>query len=157
MAIEGVRKVNEYIMANGRTCVINDLSVLPANMQNGTLFIEPHTGEFRLKINGVNSWIKPTPTNLFDANSIPTSLIADNAISSAKIRDGAILSRHIKDLDVTTPKLADNSITTLKIQNDSVTEEKLSAILRNSLLKCTQAGNVFTITYNGRNLFRIEP
>ncbi len=50
MDIRGVKKVSEKILQQGRTLVINDMSIEASQVSDGTIRVDPETGEMYIKV-----------------------------------------------------------------------------------------------------------
>lgn len=143
MLIDGVRKVNESILKEGRALTItfdtNDINHFPA----GTLNINPDTGDLKfikLDKNKNKEWSNFTFENLFKTNSFNSNLILDNSIHSNKILDRSITSSKIASNTITSENIKNESIDSIaiksldgtKINNRSITSSK---IVLNSITK----------------------
>lgn len=122
---EGIRKVNEYITASGRTLIITDANIQPATVPDGTLFIDPANGTFKIKLIGGDTWVNTTVANLIQQKSITGAYIADRTITNSKIALNGILSENILDGEITAAKIAGLAITDAKIANNAVTNAKI--------------------------------
>ena len=74
----GVRKVNEGITQEGRTLIINekdDSKLDWASIPDGTLKVDPDTGQTWVKVRGQSGWI---PTNIKNDGTV--SIAKDNII-----------------------------------------------------------------------------
>ncbi len=50
MDIRGVKKVSEKILQKGRTLVINDMDIEASQVSDGTIRVNPGTGEMYIKV-----------------------------------------------------------------------------------------------------------
>lgn len=139
----GVRKVNEFIVRDGRALIMtqNVASSITKDqwdsIANGTLYINPSTGDFRYKKAGSEPrvWDNLTPDNLFLSESIGGNLMALKAITEPKLADNAISTRTIIDRNVTSSKIqlkgiltehfADNSLNGKVVANETLHGDKL--------------------------------
>lgn len=144
---DGVKKINEWIMKDGRVIGITK-DIAATKFEPGTFFVNPQEGILKynnIDTAGTKTWKKFLPSKIFDEQTITRPLLVDNiinsaklendAVTSAKIANGAVInsklatnsvtSEKIANLHVTTEKLADYSVTEHKIQNNAVTEAKL--------------------------------
>lgn len=125
---DGVKKINENIMKDGR--ILGITKDVPAqNFEGGTLYINPSLGQ--LKYNNVSStsakaWMKFLPKNIFDEKTITRNLLEDYIINDIKIENGAVKTDKLYNYAVTNIKLANNSVSTEKIINLHVTTEKIN-------------------------------
>lgn len=127
---DGVKKINEWIMKDGRVIGITK-DITPTKFEPGTFFINPHEGI--LKYNNVNStgtksWQKFLPVKIFDEATITRALLVDNIINSAKLENNAVTTNKIVNNAITNPKLANNCITTEKIADLNITTEKIAEV-----------------------------
>lgn len=123
---EGVRKLSEQLMALGRTVIITDPAINPANVPDGTLMVTPSTGLIKLKLTGGTTWSSLTPQQLIAYKSITTAFLADRSITNAQLAVGTVIAENIKDLEVTGVKIASNAINESKISNNAVTTIKIA-------------------------------
>lgn len=124
----GVRKVYENLIRDGRAIILT--SNLPQNTTqaqwdstaDGTLLIEPATGNIKFKknTNAINTWTKFLPTNIFDNGTIANELLKDKTIQEGKLADNSVVTRTIKDRNVTSTKIATGAITTEHITAGSL-------------------------------------
>lgn len=125
---DGVKKINEWIMKDGRVIGITK-DITATKFEPGTFFVNPQEGI--LKYNnvssaGVKSWQKFLPTKIFDENTITRTLLIDSIINSAKLENNAVTTAKIANAAVTSDKLANKSVTTEKIVDLNVTTEKIN-------------------------------
>lgn len=110
----GVRKVNEYIIRDGRALVLTQdvkgslTSEQWDSVADGTLYVSPTNKTLKYK-NGEN-WTNFDPTKIFNQKSINGALINDNAITTNKIANNAITKDKIIDNAITTDKIAEETI-----------------------------------------------
>ena len=110
----GVRKVNEYIIRDGRALVLtqnikNSLTSEQWNsVSDGTLYVSPTNKTLKYK-NGEN-WTNFEPTKIFNQKSINGTLISDNAITSTKINNNAVTESKIANGAITNSKIAEGTI-----------------------------------------------
>jgi len=122
---EGVRKVSELIIKEGRTLIVTDDTLNVSDLPNGTIYVSPDTGEIKTKLRNRHEWTKLNPNELFDARTIQTDLLTNSSITSNKIVSNAILTEHIKDSSVTTAKIKNYAIVKDKLANNAVTQDKI--------------------------------
>lgn len=131
---DGVKKINEYIMKDGRViCITKDLSA--NKFEGGTLYIHPNQG--LLKYNNVDNsgsktWKKFLPSNIFDEKTIVRALLQDSIINESKIEDSAVSERKIKNDAVTSVKIKNGSVIRDKIADENVTREKIARLAINT-------------------------
>lgn len=132
---DGVKKVNESILKDGRViCITKDISA--NKFEGGTLYIHPNLGVLKynnIDSTGTKTWKKFSPVNIFEEKSITRILLADNIINESKIENNAVTESKIKDLNVTQRKLARNSVSTDKIVDLNVTREKVADLAINDI------------------------
>lgn len=144
----GVKKINEWIMKDGRT--INITTKIDAqNLEGGTLFINPSSGLLNyvnLDAASTKTWKKFDPVVIFEPQTIVTSLIKNKNVTTDKIADRNITTikiakenvtneeiglqqvytKNIKDLHVTREKINDRAVNSIKIAQLGVTTENLA-------------------------------
>lgn len=104
--IEGVRKVNEWVMKNGRTLVITDNTVPVGDVPNGTLFTDPsgsyseNAKQLMIKQTGTLGWSILDPVNIFKQGSIVNSLIGTGAVHTENIYKGAVTRNALDDSSI---------------------------------------------------------
>lgn len=146
---DGVKKINEYIMKDGRTIIVTLDNIAANKLEGGTAKILPTTGALKyVNINGsgTKEWKNFNPVTIFDPKSITTSLLADYCVTDIKIAQNAVITSKIKNLNVTrekindlavnedkidnlavkTGKLDNSAVTTIKIADSAVTEVKIA-------------------------------
>lgn len=123
--IEGIRKVNENIIKDGRALIITDNTILGKDVPDGSLKINPLTGNMHIKKTNILDWSKLTPYNLFDELSIESDLLANGIIKEEKLNNSAVTTDKIKDASITSAKLDSNSILSDKIAEGAVTTDKI--------------------------------
>lgn len=123
---DGVKKINEWIMKEGRVIgITKDISA--AKFEGGTFFVHPNEG--MLKYNNVDNtatkaWKKFVPSVIFDEKTIVRSLLADAVINEVKLEDYCVANKKYKDNSISDTKLQKDSVTTPKIKDLNVTTEK---------------------------------
>lgn len=121
----GVKKINEFIVKDGRTLVVNTDIAAP-KLPDGSLKVLANGNIFY--INADNNlrkvWKKFDPNIIFEAESIRENIIANNTISGIKFKDGSITTQKIENEAITTAKIANEAITSPKLINLCVTTEK---------------------------------
>ena len=132
MSFDGVKKINENIIKDGRSLVFNTLIDNIDPLPSGTLYIDGNTGNVKfihydLDTN-TKSWDTFKFENIFKDNSFNDSLIADNTLNGAKITDLSIVNDKLVDNSITNDKLKDNTISTEKIKEIDATKLKDNSI-----------------------------
>lgn len=136
---DGVKKINEWIMKEGRVIgITKDISA--SKFEGGTFFVHPNEGTLKynnVSTTGTKSWQKFLPIKIFDDLTIKRSLIDNEAINESKLANGAVTTAKIADNSISTNKLQKNCVTTEKISNLHVTTEKINdyAITEHKILK----------------------
>lgn len=115
----GVRKVNEYIMRDGRALILTQ--ALPTSLkqeqwdsiEDGTIYLTPNDGNIYYKKlgNDIREWTKFKPGNLFIDKDITGNFLADKTITEIKMADDSVSTRTIIDRNVTGDKIALEAIT----------------------------------------------
>lgn len=128
--MDGVRKVNEWITMPGRTLIVNDINAVMENIPDGTLYINPITGRFKLKVGGTNSWTDTNLSHFSTAGTVTDDIFIPGAIHSSKIAAGEIKNINIGASEVTNDKLKDKvlgytGITSIKIADNAIKREHL--------------------------------
>lgn len=123
---DGVKRINENVIKDGRSLVINTRSINMNYIPIGSLFIDGITSEVYVKKSEKNGFEKFEPSDIFKDRSITSKFIATNAVSEDHIGSGIITNKHIADNALLGTKILDGSIDPLKL--DSITQEKLSRI-----------------------------
>lgn len=115
---DGVKKINENIMKDGRIIGITTPGYSALKVEPGTLFVNPGDGSFKYvnASSGTKEWRNFDPAIIFNDQTIITRLIKDKNITTDKINDYAI----------TTIKYANESISTEKYRRESVTTSVLA-------------------------------
>lgn len=125
---DGVKKINELIMKEGRVIGITK-NISASKFDGGTLFIDPNEGILQynnISGTGAKSWEKFLPTKIFDDLTIRRSLLENNIINASKLENNSVIESKIKDGVVSTNKIKNNAITTEKITDLHVTSEKIN-------------------------------
>ena len=150
---EGVRKIYEAVMKEGRSVVMNDLSLDNDFVPSGALFVDGRSFKMKVKQGGKLAAI--SPNNIFDPETVTDTVIARNSVNGdrikqrtlskdrlmhqtitsneienntilgSKIASEAIENRHLKDNIIDTDKIKDGSITGEKIRDLSVDENHI--------------------------------
>lgn len=124
---DGVKKINEWIMKDGRTINITK-SIDAAKLEGGTQFINPSTGLLQyvnISNIGAKAWKHYDPMIIFQPGTIKTSLIADLNITTDKINNLAVTTGKIDNMAVVEGKIGTSAVTETKIKNDAVTTGKI--------------------------------
>ena len=137
---DGVKKINEWIMKDGRTIILTLDNITANKMEGGTLRVLPSQGNLHyvnIDSTGAKTWKKFEPVNIFDSKSITSDLLADgcvtnpklaiDSVTSDKIVNQNITTDKIKNLAVTSDKLASNSVISDKLASNSVTTDKIAS------------------------------
>lgn len=138
MSTDGVRKVNEYVIKDGRTLVMTVLSSNPQSLSGGTIYINPNTGDLQyLHVDDKydKTWKKFTFENLFDNYSLDNNMILDNSISAVKLVDNTITADKLIDGIISTDKIANEAITTDKVLEIDASKIKNSSITTNKFIE----------------------
>lgn len=143
--IEGIKKINEYVLAEARTYIANDTAgeILCDDFEIGTLYyhfnddIKKYVLYMKNHIDKV--WGRIPLYALFDNKAITSLYIADKTITNEQIADYTILTNNLADNIINSSKLMDNSVTTLKIADYAVTNNKIAegAITNNKIQNLT--------------------
>ena len=136
---DGVRKINEWIMKDGRIIGITIPDSDPTKFEGGTLYIDPSKGDFRyvnVDTSSIKTWSRFIPENLFDDRTIGTNLLklgsvteqilADSSVTNSKYADRSISTNKYQNESITTPKYAKGSIITDIYADLSITEPKIA-------------------------------
>lgn len=121
---DGVKKINEYLLKDGRTLVMTQFISDTSNLAEGQIFINPTSGELKY-VDHNKTWSKFKMDTLFDEGSFDTSLILDNSLHAAKITDLSISAGKIADLSITAGKIANGTITNEKFTINTIDADKL--------------------------------
>lgn len=139
----GVRKVNEFIVRDGRALIMTQnvaTGISQAqwdSIGDGTFYISPVNGnlQYKKKGNAPKTWTKFLPDNLFDELTIDGKLLKDKTINEIKMNDNSVSKRTIIDRNVTSSKIGLEQILTehiklntlsgAVIQNDTMDGDKL--------------------------------
>lgn len=125
---DGVKKINEWIMKDGRVIGITK-DIVATKFEPGTFFVNPQEGILKynnIDAAGTKSWRKFLPNKIFDDGTITRPLLVDNIINSAKLENNAVTSSKIANGAVTNSKLGQAAVTTDKITDLHVTTEKIA-------------------------------
>ena len=125
----GVRKVNEYLISDGRALIITELLDLSSDIDiwssiaNGSLYVNPEEGTLKFKkINSAKGvWSTFSASGIIRENSIVNNLLADYSIDGEKIAAGAISTRNIENYAITGEKIMNESVTEKHIAKGSLT------------------------------------
>lgn len=126
---DGVKKVNEWILKNGRILGITLPNFDPTKLEGGTLYINPTQGSFKyvnLDNAGNKSWMNFDPVNIFNSQSITEALLKDLSVTTRKLADGSVTNIKYAEDSISTTKLKDRSVTSIKYALGSVLTETLS-------------------------------
>ena len=124
----GVRKVNEFIVRDGRALIMTQ-NVASSTSQtqwdsiaDGTLYISPINGDIKYKSKGSapRAWTKFLPGNLFEEQDITGNFLRDLTITEIKMAKDSISTRTIINRNVTSPKIALGAILTEHFENNSL-------------------------------------
>jgi hypothetical protein len=120
VSIDGVKKVNEYIIKDGRTLILTQFIDDPTYVPAGSIYISPFSGDLQfLKLDnesGGKDWTHFDFKNFFEYGSFDERFIKDNDLNGEKITDLSLTANKLVDKTITSDKLADESITTLQIK-----------------------------------------
>lgn len=125
---DGVKKINEHLLKDGRTLVMTNYISDTSKLPDGTIYINPTTGELKyINVDESNNkaWTHFKISELFDKDSFDSSLIADNSLHAAKLVDLSIGTTKLAELSVTTNKIADESLTNNKFILNSIDADKI--------------------------------
>lgn len=125
---DGVKKINELIMKEGRVLGITK-DIAASKFEGGTFFVNPNDGTLKynsVDASGGKTWRKFSPIKIFDDLSIKRSLIDNQAINATKLEDGCVSAVKLQDNSISSIKLQTNAVTTEKINDLHVTTEKIN-------------------------------
>lgn len=151
---EGVKKIFEGVIKEGRSLVINDLDLNTDMVPNGTLFVDANTSKMKVKKNNYVESILPTdifdPEVMTDAviqkgsvngnrirqrtitrdriqsETLTGSEIENNSVPGSKITSGAIENRHVRSNSIDQHQLINNAVTSEKIRELSINASHIS-------------------------------
>ena len=113
----GVKKINEATIKDGRSLVINNLNLDIDNIPVGTILVDNISFDIRIKKdNGM--FEKPTANNVFDTHSINGIFLEYETIDNTNLKTNCIDNRNIKDNTIVGEKLLDGSIEHYKLSLD---------------------------------------
>lgn len=130
----GVRKVNEYLVRDGRALIMTqDVAVGITQAQwdsiaDGTLYINPDSGVFRYKNRNSNlrDWDVFNPENMFNQGSISNYLMGANSVGNEQLIEGSVSTEKVKDEAITggthlsKGKIAERTLTDYNIAYDVI-------------------------------------
>lgn len=124
----GVRKVNEFIVRDGRALIMTKNVASSTtkdqwdSIADGTLYISPINGDFRYKKTGSGPrvWDRFTPDNLFSRESIGGHLIDNLAITEPKLHKDSVSTRTIIDRNINGDKIAFDAIRTEHFEKNTL-------------------------------------
>lgn len=124
---DGVKKINEFIMKDGRVIGITIPNYSALKLEPGSLYINPSTGklEYVNAASGTKIWKMFDPAVIFNSQTIVTSLLKDKSVTTQKLADKSVTSIKIGDKQCTTVKYADLSVTNGVLGNNSVDRNKI--------------------------------
>lgn len=124
---DGVKKINEFIMKDGRVIGITTPDYSASKLEPGTLYIDPGTGKLKYvnAASGNKIWEEFDPAVIFNQQTIVTSLLKDRSVTTQKLADKAVTTIKIGDKQLTTVKYADLSVTNGVLGNSSVDRNKI--------------------------------
>jgi hypothetical protein len=124
---QGIKKINELVMKDGRTLILTDFISDPIDLPEGTVFIDYTNGEMKYVNvnNSIKEWKHFNINTLFEKGSIDDVLFADNSLHAAKLIDLSIGNSKLADNSVTTNKIADKTITDSKFNLNSIDADKI--------------------------------
>lgn len=146
----GLRKVNEYLVQNGRTIVLTQ--ELPVgitheqwdNIADGTIYIQPSNGDISYKRTNadIKSWSKFLPENLFKEESLAGNILINETINEPKYKTGSISSRAIANRGIVSEKIGLGQIKTEHFLENSLDGKVISInTLNGSALKDNSVSN----------------
>lgn len=124
---EGVKRLYEPLLKDGRTFVVTDKKLPASNFPNGNLFVETDdVGLYHLYYNhdGIKQHL--LPHGLFDNHKIDSNLLAELSVEGKHIRHNSISLQHILDNNIITSKLQDRCVTSNKIAEESILNEHVA-------------------------------
>lgn len=122
---QGIKKINENVIAEGRSLVINNTSVRDNNnLEPGTLRCNVDNQGLTFK-NRNNIYQKFYASSILLDGSINESLLGNYSISGSKLGNNIIHTDHLQDYCVSTFKLKNFSVTEDKLATASVTFSKI--------------------------------
>lgn len=116
--MDGVRKINEDVMKNGRALIITTNTVNKNNLPNGTLFIS-NDGDLKYLTrdnNEIPKWENFKFENIFNDQTFDDSYFLDNSFHGCKIIDDTITNKKYQDKSISSDKIMDNTIETINIK-----------------------------------------
>lgn len=125
---DGIKRINEHVIKDGRTLILTKFISDTANIAEGTIYINPTTGELKyvhLSDDGTKRWDRFDSNAIFDKDTFDTDLIKDNSLHGAKLIEGSVSMDKLADNCVVTNKIADKSITDAKFDINSIDGDKI--------------------------------
>jgi hypothetical protein len=126
--MDGVKKINEYLLKDGRTLVMTQFNSDTSTLAPGTIFLDPTSGGLKyihLAGDGTKIWNTFDMSDLFEDGTFDSALIQDNSLHAAKLVDLSISPDKIIDAGITTIKIADKAITDSKFELNCIDADKI--------------------------------
>ena len=125
----GVRKVNEYLISNGRALIITDNIDLSSDIDiwssiaNGSIYVNPEDGTLKYKATSSQKgiWSMFEAPNIILENTITNNLILNYELDNEKFANGAVDNRVLGAYAVTSDKIMNESIIEKNIAQNSMT------------------------------------
>lgn len=115
---EGIKKIYEGIVKEGRSLVINDISCDSPLVPIGSLYIDKANQKFSVKKAAGRSSV--LPTDIFDDLAITDQVIAKNGVDANRLKPRTIYASRIAYNTISDPELINRGISGSKLKENSI-------------------------------------
>ena len=155
---DGIKKINEYTIKNGRTFIFNDEdslnNIAPEfnKLPIGSLYFHNEEDEYIFSLKNPNStdWERLAINQLIAQRSINNLYLEPKTITAYEIMDRTITGEQLALDTIGTEHLKDYCITTSKIDSKAITYNKLNDILKNDIDRSIKLDPDGVIRANGQ-------
>lgn len=155
---DGIKKINEYTVKNGRTFIFNDEeslnNIAPEynKLPIGSLYFHNENDEYIFSLKNPNStdWERLSISQLIAQRTINNLYLEQKTITADEIMDRTITGKQLALDTVGTEHLKDYCITTSKIDSKAITYNKLNDIIKNDIDRSIKLDPDGVIRANGQ-------
>lgn len=122
---EGVKKIYEAVIKDGRSLVINDSNLNNDLIPNGSLLIDGGSSKMKIKKDGEFSAI--LPLDIFERESLTDTVIARNSVNGNRIRQRSISRDRIEQESLTAEEIENATITGAKIAEKAINSQHIKS------------------------------
>lgn len=155
---DGIKKINEYTVKNGRTFIFNDEeslnNIAPEynKLPIGSLYFHNENDEYIFSLKNPNStdWERLSISQLIAQRTINNLYLEQKTITANEIMDRTITGKQLALDTIGTEHLKDYCITTSKIDSKAITYNKLNDAIKNDIDRSIKLDSDGVIRANGR-------